>query len=129
MAKGFILNADLTLTPTFVARVGDSFAHGKTAQEAVNDATKKDQERRPVEERAAAFLVKYPIGTTHLGHDLFEGHRMLTGSCKQGCEQFVKDKDIDLDCGYTLREFIAITRNAYATEAIEALEKAIGDSR
>ena len=129
MAKGFILNADLTLTPTFVARVGDSFAHGKTAQEAVNDATMKDLECRPVEERADAFLVKYPIGTTHLGHDLFEGHRMLTGSCKQGCEQFVKDKGIDLDCGYTLSEFIAITRDAYATEAIEALEKAIGETK
>ena len=125
VARGHILGKDLALKRTYVVRVGDSFAHGETIEQATADATAKHEENLPTEERIEAFLVRFPAGEQHLGSDLFEGHRLLTGSCLQGREQFVKDHGIDLTKRMTIKEFCALTRNDYGSEIIRALEHRI----
>ena len=55
-AKGAIVNSDLTLTPCFIAKVDDYFAHGETLQKAVADARAKALQNTPVEERIDAFV-------------------------------------------------------------------------
>ena len=43
-AKGYMVNKDKTLSPCFIARQGNSFAHGFTMQEAHADAFKQAME-------------------------------------------------------------------------------------
>lgn len=38
VARGAILNPDLTMTPIYIVRVGDSFAHGSSIESARRDA-------------------------------------------------------------------------------------------
>ena len=38
VASGFIIGFDMTLIPCYVAKLGNSFAHGKTLKDAVKDA-------------------------------------------------------------------------------------------
>ena len=108
-----------------MARVGDSFAHGDTAEDAVRDATDKHNEDLPPEDRVALFLESHPPTNTYSGHDLFDAHKQLTGSCLTGREQFVKERGIDLGRQYTLAEFCALCRTAYGGEVIQLLEKAL----
>ena len=61
-AKGAILRDDLSLQPCYVARVGNSFAHGDTLHQALADATAKDLEDQPIEERIARFVAEFPEG-------------------------------------------------------------------
>ena len=41
VAKGFMLNNDLTVMPCYIARVDGCFAHASTMKEAVSEARKK----------------------------------------------------------------------------------------
>ena len=129
IASGFILGADLQLMPTYIARVGNNFAHGKTIQEALADAQAKHDVNLPLKDRVTEFLKRYPADSFHSGRDLFEGHRLLTGSCRQGREQFVRDNGIDLDTMFTLDEFVSITKSAYGSEAVKALADALGEKQ
>ena len=45
IASGYIINLDLTLSPCYIAKVGNSLAHGKTVREAFIDATAKEMRR------------------------------------------------------------------------------------
>lgn len=127
IAKGFILESDLTLTPTFIAKVRDCFAHGNSIESAVRDATAKAMEYMPVEERVAEFLNQFPVDATHTGESLMTGHRLLTGSCEQGCQSFVKGKGIDLTKEFSVAEFIEIVSGAYppGEDAIRMLKTEI----
>lgn len=44
-ANGFIVKNNLTLSPCFIAKVGNSFAHGNTLEEAIADAEHKEKRR------------------------------------------------------------------------------------
>ena len=122
IAKGYILRSDLTLAPTFIARVGDSFAHGATIREAVYDATNKHLDNMPDEARIDEFLRRCPPNESHSGHDLLAGYRMLTGACKQGCDEFIRSRSIDLDSQMTLAEFCKLTRDQYGGDIVRLLE-------
>ena len=120
-AKGAILNGDLTLTPCYVARVGDSFAHGQTLRQAVADATAKDMEQRPLKERLESFVKAHPIGQPFPAKDYYEWHHILTGSCRMGRDEFCKAHGIQMDDTYTPVQFIHIVKDAYGGDVIEQL--------
>ena len=123
VAKGYILRSDLTLKPCFIAKVNGHFAHADTIVEAVAEAQNKAFEDLDEEERIEAFR-EFAVGRdTFTGHELFEWHGKLTGSCKMGREQFVKDRGIDLDKTFTMSEFVALTRGSYGGEIIVRLEE------
>jgi hypothetical protein len=125
IAKGFILTRALTLTPTYVAKVGDCFAHGETAAKALHDATEKSLINAPAEERIRIALAWFDISTGHTGKEWLNFHRAITGSCEQGCKSFASDRGIDLDKPYTLAEFISAADGAYprGQEAIDILKQ------
>jgi hypothetical protein len=125
LAKASILQLDLTLKPCWVARVGDSFAHGDTAEQAVQDATDKHNEDLPPEGRVALFLESHPISGSYSGHDLFVAHKQLTGSCLTGREHFVATHGIDLAREYTIAEFCDICKDAYGGDVIRLLMEKI----
>ena len=122
-AKGYILNVDNTTTPCFVARCGNFFAHGDTLKQALSDASEKYNENKPLEERISEFNSKYPDDDTPIdGNELFYWHHILTGSCLFGRQSFCKDHDLDINAKYSVREFIALTENAFGSDAIRQLK-------
>lgn len=125
IARGAIINTDMTTTPTFIARVGDHFAHGVTLKKALIDARNKMLSDATDDERVGMFLSEYSSQETYSGHQLFEGHGLLTGSCEQGRAQFVRDREIDLDRQYTLVEFCELTASAYGAEVVALLKQTL----
>ena len=123
-AQGFILNKDLTLSPCYIARVGNSFAHGDTLHEAQSDAAAKELENMPLEDRIKRFYQEHSgADKEYPARDLFIWHGILTGSCNMGRRQFCKEHDINLDSDkFTVRQFIELTINAYGSDAIKQLQ-------
>ena len=118
IAKGTILQEDLTLTPCFVAKVDGFFAHGETARAAVEDARDKAFEDMPQEERITAFLNAIKPNTAYPVMTLYDWHHRLTGSCEAGRKAFAKDHGIDLSADMTREAFFELTKDAYGGSVI-----------
>ena len=123
LARGFILNNDLTLTPTYIAKCGDFFAHGETAVDAMRDARMKYEDNLPVDERLRLFRETFPDWDKKIpAKELFDWHHRLTGSCEQGRIAFCKEHGLDWMNGeYSVNEFIELTKDAYGGEIIRRL--------
>ena len=123
IAKGFILQGDLTLTPCFIAKVEDCFAHGETVRQAVTDARDKAFEDMPQEERITAFLNAIKPNTAYPVMTLYDWHHRLTGSCEAGRKAFAKDHGIDLSAYMTREAFFELTKDAYGGDVIREAMK------
>lgn len=119
IAKGAILQEDLTLTPCYIVKNGDVFAHGETlrkAQEALRDKLFEDMTE---EERIDAFLSEIKPKTEYPVMIFFDWHHRLTGSCEMGRTAFAKDHGFDLNKDtITLEGFLELTKNAYGGSVI-----------
>ena len=126
MAKGFIVNDDLTLEPCYVAKGNNLFAHGETAEEALLALQEKIFENMNSKEAIDEFLKVFDLGKKYPAKDFYYWHHILTGSCKMGRDEFIKSHEIDLENGlYTVKDFIEITKNSYGGEVIRQLEEEI----
>ena len=132
IAKGFILQGDLTLTPCFIAKVDGCFAHGETVRQAVTDARDKAFEGLPQEERITAFLDAIKPNTEYPAMTLYDWHHRLTGSCEAGRKAFAKDHGIDLSACMTREAFFELTKDAYGgsviREAMKIAEQGTNDA-
>ena len=127
IAQGFILQRDLTLTPCYVVKEQNRFAHGETLHDAFSALQEKLYDDSTEEERIEAFRKKFPeYDTPYPNRDLFAYHHVLTGSCRMGRESFCKDKGIDLDGSTTVREFVNLTKDSYGADIILKLPSAYG---
>lgn len=119
-AKGFILNSDLTLKPCYIARVGNSFAHGESLHQAHADAAAKELKELPVDKRIEKFWEAHcDTSKKYPARDLFDWHGILTGSCTMGRKQFCIEHNIDLDSDkFTVQQFIKLTCKAYGGHII-----------
>ena len=127
VAQGYIINRDKTLTPCYIVRYGNSFAHGESLKDAARDALAKHMQDMPEEERIAEFIKAHPdVSATYPCEDLFRWHNTLTGSCEFGRRQFCKDNGIDLNGSYTVLFFLNITKNAYGGEVIKSVIREYG---
>ena len=123
-AKGYIIETDLTLTPCYIAKGGNKFAHGSTLAEAVHDLQEKLFEDMDEDEVIAEFWKCHERGVKYPACDFYDWHHRLTGSCRMGRDGFVRSHGIDLDGGmYTVEEFIALTRDSYGGRVIARLEE------
>ena len=123
LAKGYILNSDLTLYPCYVVKGNGLFAHGETPQAAQEALRRKIFENMDTDEAIDKFCETFKAGDRYSGHDFFEWHHYLTGSCEMGRKAFVRNHDIDLDKTYTVEEFIELTEDDYAGEVIKQLKE------
>ena len=123
IAKGFILNRDLTLTPCYVAKGQNKFAHGKTIKEAVEALREKIFEDMDTDEAIDKFLETFKQGEKYPGKEFFDWHHYLTGSCLMGRESFVRNHDLDVNDMFTVDEFISICENDYGGDVIKKLKK------
>lgn len=124
-AQGGVLQQDFTFKPCYIARVGDSFAHGDTLRQAMADARAKELRNKPAEERVGQFLSTYPDPDTPIpAKELFDWHNILTGSCLFGRKLFCAERGIDVEHdSYTLRDFVNLTKNSYGGEVIRMIEE------
>ena len=121
-AKGYILETDLTLTPCYVAKSGNTFAHGNTLKEAIDALHEKLFDDMPEEDRIAEFFKSHSPGVKYPAKDLFVWHNRLTGSCEAGRMSFVRSHDIDLENDtFTIEEFINLCKDSYGGETIKKL--------
>ena len=121
IAKGFILQSDLTLKPCFVVKGKDLFAHGDTLKEALSALKEKMFNTMSVEDRIVKFKEHFDFTKKYVGTEFFSWHNILTGSCKTGRESFCKDREIDLTKKYTVQEFVVLTKDSYGGEIIKKL--------
>lgn len=132
IAKGTILQKDLTLTPCFMAKVDGFFAHGETPRAAVEAARDKAFEGLPQEERITAFLDAIKPNTAYPVMMLYDWHHRLTGSCEAGRKAFAKDHGIDLSANMTREAFFELTKDAYGgnviREAMKIAEQGTNDA-
>ena len=132
IAKGFILQGDLTLTPCFIAKVEDCFAHGETVRQAVTDARDKAFEDLLQVERITAFLNAIKPNTAYPVMTLYDWHHRLTGSCEAGRKAFAKDHGIDLNADMTREAFFELAKDAYGgsviREAMKIAEQGTNDA-
>ena len=123
IAKGTIVNKNLTEMPCYIVKEGKYFAHGETLAEANASLQDKLFKELPDEERIAEFWKCHKKGVKYPTKDFFEWHHKLTGSCLMGRQQFAKDHGVDLEGEMTVEEFIALTKNAFGGEIIKRLEE------
>ena len=127
VAQGFIVQSDLQLTPCFIVKENNKFAHGNTLRDAFTSLQEKLYDDSTEEERIEAFKMKFPdYDEKYDNGDLFAYHHVLTGSCRMGREEFVKDKGLSLDGKTSVREFVELTKDAYGGDIIKKLPKAYG---
>ena len=123
IAKGYILQSDLTLTPCHVVKENGKFAHGNTLREAFEALHEKLYDNSTEEERLQKFREHFPdFSAKYPARELFTWHHVLTGSCKAGRESFCRDNGIDInEDTFTIYEFINLTKNSYGGETIKKL--------
>ena len=124
VAQGFIFNSDFTLTPTFVVKGNNKFAHGDTLREAFTALQEKLYDDSTEEERIESFKNHFSdFSASVSAKELFYWHHVLTGSCKQGRLSFCKSKGIDIENDFfTINEFIEITKDSYGGDIIKKLK-------
>ena len=123
LARGYIVNSDLSLSPTHVVKSGNLFAHGATladARAALRDKLFEDMDE---DERIEAFVAEFKPGVVRPVADFYDWHHRLTGSCEQGRKQFARDHGVDMSGSMTPEAFIALTENAYGGKTIRRLRK------
>lgn len=122
IAKGFILNKDLSLDSCFVVKGNNLFAHGKTLKEAQTSLLDKILINAPIEERINSFKEEFDVDKRYLAQKFFDWHYRLTGSCLFGRQSFVKEKGIDLKKDMmSVDEFILLTKDSFGGEVIKKL--------
>ena len=124
IACGYIVKADLTLESCFIAKVGNSFAHGKTLKNAVADAKAKEAKRLPIEKRIEKFREVFgSLDSEHTGKEFYEWHHILTGSCRIGRDEFCKSHNIGFTKMYSVKYFLDITEESYGGDIIKLIRK------
>lgn len=123
VAKGFILQSDLTLTPCYIVKQNNIFAHGETLHDAMKSLQEKLFENLSEEDRIEEFVKFHEKDKKYSNKDFFEWHNKLTGSCLAGRNAFVKDHCIDLEGESTVDEFIKLTENSYGGNIIKKLKE------
>jgi hypothetical protein len=124
IAKGFIVNQDLTTIPCYIIKDNNYFAHGKTLKEAVKALQDKVLINSPIEKRIANFKSNFEDFNVKIkATNLFEWHYLLTGSCEIGRKSFCVNNNINMKSSYTILEFIELTKNEYKGDIIKLLLK------
>ena len=126
VARGFIVNQDLTTSPCVVVKSGNLFAHGDTLKDAESALQEKIFDNMDVEDKVEAFRERFEPGVKYPAKDFYDWHHKLTGSCEFGRNAFAKDHGIDLDNDeFTVEEFVELTKDSYGGEVIRKIMEEI----
>lgn len=121
IARGFIVNDDLTFQRCYIAKSGNLFAHGETAREAVAALQEKIFEDFDDDERIDRFLEQFDLDEKYPASVFFDWHNKLTGSCMMGRKNWMEKNGVSMDDLYTVQEFAEKTVNSYGGAVIQKL--------
>ena len=97
IAKGAILNNDLSLDPCYVVKRDGVFAHGVSLHEAQEALISKLFDALPEAERIEAFCDEFKnLDAVYPVRTFFELHPRLTSSCEAGRRSVAKDNALDI---------------------------------
>ena len=121
------MNDDFTLTPCYIAKGHNKFAHGETIEKAIEDLQNKIFEDMDPDEAIEMFLKEFSdLDKKYPAKSFYIWHNRLTGSCEMGRNSFVRNGGYDLENDtFTVQEFIDITKNAFGGDIIKQLEKVL----
>ena len=130
-AKGFILQSDFTLTPCFVVKARNCFAHGETLREAQAALEEKLFEDMDIDEKIQLFVKHFfDINKKYPAKDFYTWHNKLTGSCEMGRKAFANDHGIDIENDtMTVFEFIELTKGSFGGSVICELEERLKERK
>lgn len=123
LAKGYILNTDLTLDACYIVKGSGYFAHGETVKKANDALRKKILENIDEDEAIEKFIEIFKPYKKYQCSDYYEWHHHLTGSCEMGRKSFMKNHDISMEDEITVEEFFSLTENEFGSEVIKNLKK------
>ena len=123
LAKGFILNSDLSLSPCYICKGNGYFAHDETLKDAREALRGKILTNMNIDETIKQFLSTFEKEKKYPAKDFYDWHHYLTGSCEMGRKSFLRDRNIDFDDMYTVDEFIDICKDSFGNEAILKLKE------
>jgi hypothetical protein len=118
VARGAMLESDLTLRPCYVAKGSGMFAHGRTLGEAMGALGEKLFDGMDEGGRIEAFISAHKDDVPYPNQGLSEWHGKLTGSCLMGREAFAKGHGVDLAGSMTVHEFYGLTKDAYGGDVV-----------
>ena len=115
----------MSLTPCFVVKTQNCFAHGKTLRDAQTALEEKLFNNMDIDEKINLFIKQFPdMVKPYPAKDFYTWHNKLTGSCEMGRNAFVKDHGIDIENDtMTVAEFIDLTRDSFGGSVIRQLEE------
>jgi hypothetical protein len=125
VAKGAVLQKDLTLKDCWIAKRGNFFAHGDTLRDAVKAVYAKWKENRPLGERIAEFVNMHPSLDDEYS-DLYRWHHILTGSCEFGRRNWCEEHGYKPTDSITLRTFFEQTKDDYGRDVIKKVANVYG---
>jgi hypothetical protein len=94
--EGGIVNKDLSITPCFVVKEQNYFAHGNSLKEAIKSLNNKLLLKLPIEERIENFIKEFNLNNKYKVELFYNWHFLLTGSCVIGRNSFMKNNNISL---------------------------------
>ena len=126
LAKGAILNSDMTLTPCYIVRDGrGNFAHGETAKAAQDALLEKIYEDMDIDEAVEKMLSELDLGKKYPASEFYKWHHILTGSCEMGRKAFMRNHGISMEDEFTVAEFVEIVKNDFGADRISVLAERI----
>ena len=127
LAKGAILNSDMTLTPCYIVRDRrGKFAHGETAKAAQDALLEKIYEGMDIDEAVEKMLSELDLGKKYPASEFYKWHHILTGSCEMGRKAFMRNHGISMEDEFTVDEFVEIVKNDFGADRISVLAERIG---
>ena len=124
LAKGFVINNDLTTESCYIVKGFNRFAHGATVAEAREALRSKIFEDMDEDERIESFINEFNAKDKYSAKVFYDWHHRLTGSCEFGRQNFVKNHGIDLEeDSFTVKEFCELCKNDYGGEIIKKIIK------
>ena len=123
IAKGFIINTDLTLSVCYIVRNDYYYSHGKNLKAALKSLQEKTDLNLPISKRIENFKNKFKdFNKKAKASLLYNWHFKLTGSCKLGRDNFCANHNIDITKDkFNIYEFIELTKNQYGSDIIKLL--------
>ena len=123
IVNGYILESDMTLTKTYIAKKNNVFAHGITTHHAIEDVEKKIFNLLEIEEKIILFLKEFNYHDKYKAKHFIEWHRKLTGSCRQGIQSFIQNENINEEDFFSLNDFFDICKDTYGCKIINLIKK------
>lgn len=122
IAKGEIINKDLSTTPCYIVKGNGYFAHGKTIKEAQASLVEKYMKDMNEDDVIDEFIHTFEKNKKYKCSEFFKWHNYLTGSCEMGRKSFMENHEIKMSDEFTVDEFIDLTINDYGRTVIEHLK-------